>query len=61
MIYTSDDILAEVRREIKMREHVYKAAVDDDRMSPELAKRRIEIMRQIEQDYEKKAEGERLI
>ena len=59
--YTNEEKLAEVRRELRMRQAVYKMAVDEQRMSPEAAQRRMEIMRSIEDDYEKLAVGERLI
>jgi hypothetical protein len=49
---TRADKLAEVRREIAMREAVYPRRVQRGAMMPEQAQRQIAVMRAIAQDYE---------
>lgn len=61
MGFSNEEKLTELKRELRMRKSVYRAMVEDDRMSAQLAARRIEIMEQIVDDYEKLAVSERLI
>lgn len=61
MGYSAEEKLTEVRRELRMREQVYKAMVEDERMSADTARKRIEIMSEIAEDYEKMAQDERLL
>lgn len=61
MMFTAEELYTEAMRELKMRERVYAGQVQAGAMSPDLAEKRIAMMRQIADDYAKQAEGERLI
>lgn len=54
---TDADKLAEVEREIKMREKVYRWYVEQGRMTHETADRQIAIMKAIAVDYRRKKDG----
>jgi hypothetical protein len=60
-MYTVEEKLAEVRRELGMRRRIYPVMTGNDHLASEEANRRIRIMEEIAQDYVKLAEGERLI
>ena len=57
MIFTAEEKLREVRREIAMRKSVYTRTG----IAPHEAKFKIDIMEAIADDYEKLAKSERLI
>ncbi len=48
-------------REVKQREHVYPRRVADGKMTQALADRQIAMMKEIADDYERLAAGERLL
>jgi hypothetical protein len=52
---THADKIAELRREIRMRESVYPRRIAEKRMTPAEADRRIAILRAILLDYEQQA------
>lgn len=58
---TNAEKLEAVQREIKLRRRVYPRWVADKRMSQELADKQIAIFEEIAADYQKLAEGERLL
>ena len=61
MSYTAQIKLDEVLREIKFREKVYTRLVGTGGMPEQTAKRRIEIMKEIAEDYRTAAKAERLL
>jgi hypothetical protein len=61
MPFTNEEKLAEIRREIGMRQSVYGRQVAASRMTQQYADRGISIMQEIAADYEAKAAGERLL
>lgn len=58
---TNEQKLECAKRELKMRVRVYARWVVEDRMTPEKAKHEIACMEAIVADYEKIAQGERLL
>lgn len=60
-MFTAEDKLAELLREIKIRERFYPGQIDVGILSPELAAKRIAIMKEIAEEYERLAQGERLL
>jgi hypothetical protein len=61
MTFTASDKLEAVRRELTFRRRVYPRRVADKRMTQQLADRQIALFEAIEADYQKLAEGERLL
>ena len=63
MTYTTQNKLDEVLREIKFREKVYTRLVNTGSggYTQELATKRINIMKEIAEDYQKAAKAERLL
>jgi hypothetical protein len=61
MPFTNEEKLAEIRREIAMRRRVYGRRVTANLMTQRTADHGIAIMEEIEADYVKLAEGERLL
>lgn len=59
-VFSSDELAACAEREVKFRERVYRARVENRRMRPEQANREISMMRQIASDYRRQAEGDSL-
>jgi len=59
--FTAQEKLDAVTRELRFRRRVYSIRVEDGRMTKELADRQIALFEAIEADYQKLAEGERLI
>lgn len=59
MPFTILDKIACLKREIRMREHVYLARVERKQMTAFLADREIALMRAILSDYEAKHEAEK--
>jgi len=51
LIYTPEQKLTEIRRELLMRRRVYPHRIEDGRLSAEDAARQIAIMKAIEEDY----------
>ncbi len=47
-------VLAELKRELQMRQHVYLRQVQEGRLTRQLADRRIEIVQQLIAEYEAK-------
>lgn len=60
-MWTSDEKLACIEREIRLRKRVYPNRVANKRMSPLQADRQISMMEEIAEDYRKKVESERLL
>ena len=60
-VITNTDKLAAVRREIALRTKVYPRLIREGVMSPEKANRELALMQAIAADYERLAEGERLL
>lgn len=60
-IITNTDKLACAQRELKMRKRVYDRWVEDGRMSAGKAAHEIACMESIVSDYEKLAQGEKLL
>ena len=60
-IFTAADKLSAVRREITMRRRVYPRWVENNRMTQSKADEEIAVMEAIAADYERQAEGERLL
>jgi len=58
---TTDDKLASVEREIRMRRRVYGRQVAANRMTQREADREIVIFEAIADDYRQQAQGERLL
>jgi len=61
MIYTGQDKLDAVRRELAYRRRVYARMVEQGTMKPQQAEAQIDIFEAIAADYAKAAEAERLI
>lgn len=59
--YTNAEKLECIRRERKLREHVYPQRIRAGKMSPQLANEQLRLIKAIEADYEELAKGERLI
>lgn len=60
-IITTADKLACAERELKMRTRVYARWVDENKMSAGKAAHEIACMQEIVKDYQKAADGERLL
>ncbi len=60
-MFTAEDKLREVERELKLRRRFYPHWIEIGRIDASDARRRIEIMEAIADDYEKQAQGERLL
>jgi hypothetical protein len=60
-VFTATEKLDCINREIKMRRRVYPRWVAEGRMTQEKANSEIACMEAIAQDYEKQAQGERLL
>jgi hypothetical protein len=58
MTYTLQEKIAELRREIRLRQYVYRNRVDWGKMTIEDARRQINILREIIEDYEKRQAAE---
>lgn len=58
---TSAEKLEAVQRELNYRRRVYPRWIADKRMTQQLADRQIAIFEEIAADYQKLAEGERLL
>jgi hypothetical protein len=58
---TTEDKLREVERELKMRRRLYPQWIARGQIDESDAKRRIEVMQAIADDYEKQAQKERLL
>lgn len=61
MMFTFEDKLEAVRRELKYRRHVYIRRVAEKKMTRELADRQIKLFEEIEADYMKAVDAGRLI
>lgn len=61
MPFTADQKLAAIERELKLRRRVYARRVAEKRMTQALANEQIAVFEEIEADYRKLAEKERLI
>ena len=61
MVFTAEQKQREIVRELKLRQRVYPRWVADGRLSVNDARRQIEIMTEIAQDYEKLSLQERLL
>jgi hypothetical protein len=61
VMFTAKEKCLEAMREVKMRRRVYPRWIEEGHISQDVADRRIEIMQQIAEDYEKLAEDERLL
>lgn len=59
--FTATDKLKAVGRELAYRRHVYPRRVAEGKMTKQLADAQIAIFEAIEADYEKLAQGERLL
>jgi len=60
-MYTAEEKAKEARREVTYRQFVYSRRLAAGKMTEADAKRKIAIMEEIAADYEKLAEGERLL
>lgn len=60
-LYTAEEKLEAIRREIKQRRHVYPRLIEQKKISKKFADTQIEIMRSIEADYLLLASKERLL
>lgn len=61
MIFTADDKLAAVERELGYRRHVYARRVEAERMTQAMADKQIAVFEAIAADYRAAAEKERLL
>jgi hypothetical protein len=61
MMFTAEEKWMEVRRELKKRMQIYPRLIEGGELSEQAARQRIGIMQEIAADYEKLAQGERLI
>lgn len=59
--FTAEEKLAAVTRELKFRRFVYPNRIASAKMSKQQADRQIALFEAIEADYEKLAQGERLL
>lgn len=60
-IFTADEKLAAVRRELNMRRRVYPRWVSNGKMSQAKADEETAVMEAIVADYERQVQGERLL
>jgi hypothetical protein len=60
-MFTNEDKLACVQRELKFRRRVYARRIENGTMTRELADRETALMEAIVADYEKLAQSERLL
>jgi hypothetical protein len=60
-MFTAEEKYVEALRELKMRERVYPDVIAVGGMSAVTAQRRMAIMREIAEDYDKLAQTERLL
>ena len=60
-MFTADDKLKAIEREIGYRRHVYPRRVMDKKMTQELADKQIAVMEAIAEDYRTAASKERLL
>jgi hypothetical protein len=61
MVIAAEDKLREVERELKLRRRLYPHWIEIGKIEAGDAKRRIEVMQAIADDYEKQAQSERLL
>jgi hypothetical protein len=61
MVITAEDKLREIERELKLRRRLYPHWIEIGKIEAGDAKRRIDILVEIAADYEKQAQGERLL
>lgn len=61
MAFTNSEKLAAIQRELGYRRRVYARRVAEGQMSKALADEQIAVFEQIEADYQKLTEGERLL
>lgn len=57
-MFSTEDIIKEVQREINMRKRVFPTWVLQGRVKQDVADKRIEIMEEILKDYQEKAKEE---
>jgi hypothetical protein len=61
VVIAAEDKLREIERELKLRRQLYPAWIYAGKLNASDAKRRIEIMQAIADDYEWQAKSERLL
>jgi hypothetical protein len=61
MVIAAEDKLREIERELKLRRRLYPHWIEIGKIEAGEAKRRIEVMQAIADDYEKQAQTERLL
>jgi hypothetical protein len=60
-MFTAEDKLREIERELKLRRRLYPHWIEIGKIEAGDAKRRIEVMQAIADDYERQAKSERLL
>jgi hypothetical protein len=61
VVIAAEDKLREIERELKLRRRLYPHWIEIGKIEAGDAKRRIEVMQAIADDYEKQAQTERLL
>jgi hypothetical protein len=61
VVIAAEDKLREIERELKLRRRLYPHWIEIGKIEAGEAKRRIEVMQAIADDYEKQAQTERLL